>query len=129
MRKLLLFSLALAALAGAQTVNNLIARVTFGTLSSATTTSAFDVSSLTPHKHTLQVVVTGGPATCGIQLEGTLDDVASSPTWANLSGSQSCTSSVTFHVVDRAVTGVRVNLTALSGGTSPTVSVKYVGVQ
>ena len=77
-------------------------------------------------KHTLQVVVTGSPAACAIQLEGTLDKdaTASSATWANLSGSQTCTATVTFHVIDRAVNGVRANLTALSGGTAPTVTIK-----
>lgn len=82
------------------------------------------------HTHTIQAVVTGGPAACSIQLEGTLDDPSTSAAdWADLSGSQTCTSTVTFHVIDRAVRGVRANLTALSGGTAPTVTVKYMGVQ
>ncbi|MGH9667094.1 MAG: hypothetical protein ACRD9L_21930, partial [Bryobacteraceae bacterium] len=79
--------------------------------------------------HTVQAVVTGSPSGCSIQLEGTLDDPTLSPTWSNLSGSQTCTSSVMFHVTARPVRAIRVNLTALSGGTSPTVTVKYVGVE
>lgn len=112
-----------------QVLNGRTASVQFETLSSATASSGFDVSSLSPSKHTVQVVVTGGPATCSIQLEGTLDAISSSSTWANLSGSQTCTSTVTFHVTERAVKGVRVNVTALTGGTSPGVSAKYTGVQ
>jgi hypothetical protein len=81
------------------------------------------------HKHTLQVVVTGAPATAQIQLEGTLDDVNGSPTWFNLSGSLLCTSNTIFHVVDRPVSGVRANLTALTGGTAPAVNCKYVGCE
>jgi hypothetical protein len=99
-----------------------------GTLSATGTTIPVQLA-VTAHKHTVQVVTTGSPTTCSIQLEGTLDDVTSSPTWANISGSQTCTSSVTFHIADRPVNGVRVNLTALSGGSSPTVAIKYVGVE
>jgi len=83
----------------------------------------------TVHKHTVQAVVTGAPATGSIQLEGTLDDVTGSPTWFNLSGAQPCTANTIFHVVDRPVSGIRVNLTALTGGTGPTVSIRYLGVQ
>ena len=129
MRKIYAVAFVLAAIAGAQVVNSRVARIEFGTLSSVTTTAAVDVSLLTPSKHTIQTLIAGSPAACSIQLEGTLDDVSGSPTWANLSGSQTCTSSVTFHVTERPVRGVRVNLTALSGGSSPTVTIKYVGVQ
>jgi hypothetical protein len=60
--------------------------------------------------HTVEVVVVS-PATCSIQLEGSLDNA----TWANLSGSQSCTTSTMFHVDGKSVTYVRANLTAYSG--------------
>ncbi|HXO85463.1 MAG TPA: hypothetical protein VN803_08050 [Gemmatimonadales bacterium] len=108
--------------------------VDFGKFTASGTTNGVNLggsysNTRAAHKHTLEVVVTGSPAACSIQLEGTLDDVNGTPTWANMSGSQTCTSSVTFHVVDRAVTGVRINLTALSGGSSPTVAVRYAGVQ
>lgn len=100
----------------------------FGKLSAATTTAPVSLP-VAAHKHTVQVIVTGSPTSCQIQLEGTLDDTGLSPNWFNLSGTQACTSTVMFSVTERPVTGIRVNLTALSGGTSPSVSIKYVGVQ
>jgi hypothetical protein len=125
---------AIAALAAAalssQTVNGRVASVSFGTLTGTGTTWAFDMSLLTPSQHTLEVVVAGSPSSCSIQLEGTLDNPSgSSVTWANLSGAQTCTSSVTFSVVNKPVRAVRANLTSLSGGSSPTVTVGYAGVQ
>ncbi len=99
------------------------------TLTAAGTTVGVNLG-MAAHKHTLQVIVTGGPATGQIQLEGTLDDATSSTAnWFSLSGSQLCTSSTIFHVADRPVTGVRANLTALTGGTNPAIALKYTGVQ
>src|SRR5262249_52464376 len=109
-----LFGIAALAAAGLFAAHTAI--FSLGTLSATGTTIPVQLA-VTAHKHTVQVVVTGSPTTCSVQLEGTLDDVTSaSPTWANISGSQTCTSSVTFHVADRAITGIRANLTALSGG-------------
>lgn len=100
-----------------------------GTISSVTTSAIFSLNKPIP-KHTVQVKTAGSPSTCNLQLEGTIDDPPlSGSTWANLSGSFDCSSSVTFHVVDRAVNGIRINVTALSGGTQPNVSIKYLGVQ
>lgn len=79
----------------------------------------------TAHKHTLAVIVTGTPATCTIELDGSLDNT----NFFNLSGSQTCTANVMFHVIDRPVTFVRAQLTAFSGGSSPTVQVFYAGLQ
>lgn len=82
------------------------------------------------HKHTIQIVVTGGPATCSVQLEGSLDDPAKETmTWANVSGAQTCTATTTVFTIDKPVTAIRANLTILTGGATPTVTVKYVGVQ
>ncbi len=78
-----------------------------------------------PDKHTEQVAVTGAPTTCTVALEGSLDGTS----FFNLSGDQSCTSSFMLHIVDKPVGFVRVNLKALSGGTSPSVQVDYVGVR
>src|SRR5579863_4810419 len=114
MRKLcfLLPLLAFVAFGQIQTGTDILS---LGTLSAVGATAGQNLH-IRAHKHTLQVVVTGTPSGCNIQLEGTLDDATSaSPNWANLSGSQACTSSVTFHVADRPVSGVRANLTVLSG--------------
>ncbi len=124
MKKLLFVVLCLAGLASAQTVNTRTARVTVDKLASVTTSSTFDVSRLAPSKHTVAVVPSGSPTGCSIKLEGSLDGT----TWFDLSGAQTCTSNVMVHVVDKPVDYVRVNLTALSGGTSPSVTVSYLGV-
>lgn len=76
-----------------------------------------------PDKHTLSIITTGSPATCTIELDGSLDGT----NWFDLSGDQTCTSSLMVHVINKPVQQVRVNLTVLSGGTDPTVTVKYLG--
>lgn len=125
MRRLLGFAaFAAAALYAAQT-----GVIALGTLTATGTTRAVNLY-MAAHKHTVEVAVAGSPASCSVQLEGTLDDpLSASAVWSNLSGAQSCTSSTMFHVIDRAVTAVRANVTALTGGTSPSVTVVYQGVQ
>src|SRR6185312_7027494 len=76
-------------------------------------------------KHTLQIVVTGSPSGCTVNLDGSLDGAH----WFDLSGGQTCTSSTMFHVVSKPVAYVRGDLTALSGGSSPTVTISYEGIQ
>lgn len=73
--------------------------------------------------HTLSVVVTGSPSACTMNLDGSLDGT----NFFNLSGDITCTSSVMFHVINRPVTLVRATVSALSGGSSPTVTVRYIG--
>lgn len=103
--------------------------IPLGTLRAPGTTYAANLR-MAAHKHTLQVAVTGSPASCSVQLEGTLDDPSSATvTWANLSGAQTCTSSVMFHVAERPVRAVRATVTALSGGSSPAVTITYQGIQ
>ena len=122
--KRLALALLLVVSAQAQLVNLRVARVIFGTLSAVSTTAGFDVSLLSPSQHTVQVITAGSPASCSLQLEGSLDG---GTTWANLSGAQTCTSSVTFHVIQKPIDMVRINVTALSAAAS--VTVRYVGVQ
>lgn len=104
--------------------------ISFGTLTAAGTSFPVDLA-MAAQNHSVQVITAGTPATCSIQLEGTLDDPipAGGAAWANLSGAQTCTSSTVFHVAGKPVRGVRVNLTALTGGTNPSVTVKYVGIE
>lgn len=75
-------------------------------------------------KHTIQAKVTGSPTTATGQLEGSLDGTA----WFDLSGAQDVSANVMFHVANKPVRKVRFNLTALSGGSSPTVQAIYTGV-
>lgn len=76
-------------------------------------------------QHTIQIIVTGGPSGCTVNLDGSLDGV----NWFDLSGGQTCTSNTMFHVVSKPVAYVRGDLTALTGGTSPTVTISYEGIQ
>lgn len=96
--------------------------VAFNPLGAVGTTTPQSVLGAT--KHTLMAIVTGAPATCTINLDGSLDGVH----WFDLSGPQNCAASAMFHVVDKPVLYVRGNLSALAGGTSPTVTIAYVGV-
>jgi hypothetical protein len=103
--------------------------INLGTLSSATNTAVVPLNGIISY-HTVQIATAGSPSGCTLHLEGTLDNPpASGSTWADLSGDITCTSSVTFHVVNRAVSGIRVAVTALTGGTQPNVTIKYAGVQ
>ncbi len=76
-------------------------------------------------EHTLAVVPSGSPSGCSLKLEGSIDGSA----WFDLSGAQTCTSNLMFHVTQKPVNQVRVNLVTLSGGTSPSLDVQYLGVQ
>lgn len=75
--------------------------------------------------HTVQLYVVS-PTTCTIRLEGSLDNVH----WADISGTQPCTpaSALMFHVPDRGVSYVRVNLLTYAGDAgNATVGVIYKG--
>jgi hypothetical protein len=115
MKRLLLFLLAITL--SAQALN----QVTWPALTTTGTTPLF----ATPGNdvHTVQIVLSGSPSGCTINLDGSLDGSH----WNDISGSQTCTSNIMFHVVSRSVRFVRGDLTALSGGTSPTVTVTYLG--
>lgn len=69
-----------------------------------------------PTIHTVQLTVTGAPTTCTVQLEGCLLDPVDATCWEILSDPNvDCTSIEMFHVVDRPVRNVRLNLTVLAG--------------
>lgn len=108
---------------GSLQVTPAITTVTFTALTAAGTTATLSLPEADT-KHTTQVVVTGAPASCTVHLEGSLDGT----NFFDLSGAQTCTTNVMFHVVDKSVLYIRANLTALSGGTSPSVSITYLGV-
>lgn len=80
-------------------------------------------------KHTVHLQVTGGPATCSYRLEGAMDTAEASFEWFDISGPLACTASTLVHIVDKPVMAVRGNLTDLTGGSSPTVTLRYLGVQ
>jgi hypothetical protein len=77
-----------------------------------------------PDKHVVIADVTGGPATCTFQLEGS---ATGSAPWIDLSGDQDCSADMAVGVINRPFPYVRVNLSALSGGSSPSVVFTYIG--
>ena len=76
-------------------------------------------------RFTVQLNVTGGPATCDYIVEGSLDNTF----FDDFSGTFVCTSSVIFHVDGKAANQLRGTLSNLAGGTSPAVTLilKAVG--
>lgn len=74
--------------------------------------------------HTAELIVTGGPATCTYRLQGSRDNV----TWFHISAADIvCTTSTVAFVAAAPATYVRGNLLTLTGGTAPTVTLKYIG--
>ncbi len=90
------------------------------------TTAVLDFRSVKMHpdKLTVQLNVTGSPTGCAYQLEGSLDNV----NFFDLSGSQTCTANKMFHLDAKYVRYLRGNLTTLTGGTSPSVTLLIGGV-
>jgi len=105
---------------------------TFIALAAGGATEGLSVQSISPAQHTVQLTVTGGPANCTFQLEGSLDSTTGvDGTWFALSGAVDCTVAANrmFHVVNKPVPWVRGNLTALAGGAAPTVTFEYLGAR
>lgn len=76
--------------------------------------------------HTIQIDITGAPTAITVDLEGSLNNT----TWAVLITSPMSAAELTAavslsHIEDKPVRYIRVNLTTLTGGSSPTVTVLY----
>jgi len=78
--------------------------------------------------HALQVTITGAPSAVTVTLEGSLDGTTFSTigTHAMSAGELTATKAMYFDV-DMPVLWVKANLTVLTGGSSPTVTVTYAG--
>ena len=68
---------------------------------------------------TYSVVVSGAPSAVTLNLEGSIDNIS----WFTLDTSTTTTSEMR-HIANRGVHYVRGNLVTLTGGSSPTVTVK-----
>lgn len=78
----------------------------------------------TPVNHAIELIVTGGPAACTYRLQGSRDG----STWYNISASDiTCTTTTVAFEANKPARMIRGNLLTLSGGTAPTVTLKYVG--
>jgi hypothetical protein len=100
------------------------AGVTFTALSANGSTASYDTEAVM-NNHTVTVVPTGGPSGCTLTMEGSLDGT----NWFTIITAATCTSVVSAHGVDKPARYVRGTLSALAGGTTPTVTVKYVGAR
>lgn len=102
---------------------------TFATQSATGATSATLFSSTAripgmPTHHTAELIVTGGPAACTYRLQGSVDGT----TWFNISAADvTCTSTTVAFESNKPAKNIRGNLLTLSGGTAPTVTLKYAG--
>lgn len=81
-----------------------------------------------PRNHTVQITITGAPTAVTVGLEGSLDNT----TWVSLASHIMTAAELTatkamFHVIDKPVRYVRINLETLTAGTSPSVTALYEG--
>lgn len=79
-------------------------------------------------EHTVQAVITGAPTAVTVALEASLDGGTSwnaIGTYAFVAGDLTAGFAM-FHVVNKPAELVRLNLTVLTGGTSPTVTGYYL---
>jgi len=76
--------------------------------------------------HSIQINITGTPTAVTVTLEGSLDGVLFSTilTTAMSAGELTATTALA-HIADKPLRFVRANLTVLTGGSSPTVTVLY----
>ena len=97
------------------------------TATGATSTTLFSSTARVPGvpiNHTAELIVTGAPATCTYRLQGTSDNT----TWFDISASAiTCTSTTVAYEANKPAKNIRGNLVTLTGGTAPTVTLKYVG--
>ena len=80
-------------------------------------------------KHVIQVDITGGPSAVTVVLEGSIDgnDFGVVGTHAFTAGDLTNTTAIFFDT-DNPLLHVRVNLTVLTGGSTPSVTAIYEGV-
>ena len=97
---------------------------TFVTQSATGATATSGLMRGIPVWHTAELIVTGAPATCTYRLQGSRDGT----TWFNLSAADvTCTTTTVAFESGKPAVSVRGNLLTLTGGTAPTVTLKYVG--
>ena len=82
-----------------------------------------------PSRHTFQVTMGGTVVATAVtvDVEASLDDITYFTLVSHaLSAGEIAAEGAMFHLVDMPVKYIRANLTTLTGGTAPTVTVKHV---
>ncbi len=109
-----------------RTANSLLTAVTAtGAGAGSTASSGLDK---VIKDHTIQATITGAPTAVTVDLEGSLDGT----TWFILdshvftAGELTATAAI-VHILGAPVRHIRGNLTVLTGGTAPTVTMLYDG--
>jgi len=94
----------------------------------ATGASTSHAVRMKPRNHTIQTTITGAPTAVTIDLEGSLDGTTFVSLASYIFTADDLTAAAAmFHVVDKPVRFVRLNLKTLTAGTSPTVTALYEG--
>ena len=86
-----------------------------------------NVSQLAPASHTISIKTTGAPTAVTMKLYGLVDQDGTSITALEYpfdAGDISAGEAI-IHLADKPLTGVKAELTVLTGGTTPTVTVYY----
>lgn len=84
-----------------------------------TTGVELDFEGILRSTHTMQVIITGAPATCVVEIHGFLEDWIKIGQWSLADG---FTSGQPFNVYNTLMLKTRAYLAALTGGTAPTVT-------
>ena len=80
--------------------------------------------------HTVQVITTGAPTAVTVNLEGSLNNVIFEEMASHSFSIEQITNrSAMFHVTDKSVEFIRLNLITLTGGSNPTVTALYHGFE
>lgn len=81
-----------------------------------------------PRHHTVEIEITGAPTAVTVSLEGSLSKNGFESLADHIFSAEELTNQrAMFHVVDKTVRAVRLNLLLLTGGTAPTVTAFYEG--
>jgi hypothetical protein len=81
-------------------------------------------------EHTVQCTATGNPTSVITELEGSLDgDIWYQLAAHSWSSSEIAAQAAMFHVSTKLVTHVRINLTTLVGGSSPSITCLYEALE
>lgn len=81
-----------------------------------------------PRHHTVEIEITGSPTAVTVALEGTLTKNGFYSLADHVVSAEELTAGrAMFHVVDKTVRAVRLNVILLTGGTVPTITAYYEG--